>query len=137
MRPATHMATSCLAVAAVALWEGMPPAETAAWCVLAAAATLAIDLDHFAIQYLDPRRRHVVAGILRDPLGHVDVKKLICLLHYPGFGILRMKAHVAQSAAATAVMLYFGLPYSQPVLVSLWVHVAADAIELITDPRTR
>jgi hypothetical protein len=84
-----------------------------------------------------PGRRANVLKILANPLDYMDSSKVIGLLHYPGFGVLRLKYHLFETALATLAFWYFSLPYAVPVLVSLWVHCMMDLAQVLHLPESR
>ncbi|MFH1055238.1 MAG: hypothetical protein V1744_03990 [Candidatus Altiarchaeota archaeon] len=137
MHPKTHILTSCLAVLMAAALSQTTYSEAFFWLVLAAAATLLIDADHFISQLLMKDRRPIVVDILKHPLDYMDTAKLIGRLHYPGFGILRVEYHLIETSVLTGFMLYYSMPYQIPVLLSLWVHCALDIIQVLREPWSR
>ena len=137
MRPLVHVLSSGAVVLAYAVRAGLPEAESAAWVVCAVAATLLLDLDHFILQLLMEDRRRQAIEMLAHPLEYADWRKVVDRMHYPGFGILRMKSHIIVTAAATLLLGVLHNPYSAPILLSLWVHTAVDLIQTAVSPKSR
>ena len=135
MRPLTHAITSGFAALAAALV--LKPDAAAEWLFVACAATVALDLDHFVLLALMGDRRRNVIEALTNPVKYADTDRLVRLLHYPGFGILRMKAHLAEAAAVTlaaSIRLPLGPRPSQYPSGSTCL---TDLIELLQDPASR
>jgi hypothetical protein len=137
MHPKIHALTSTVAVVIYTVWAGLGGADIFLWAFIALAATLAIDLDHFIIQAFTRDGRKRLKKIITDPIGHASSERIIQTLHYPGFGVLRMKTHMIQTAALTASYPAIGSPLIVPVIISVWVHCMMDAIELATKPASR
>ena len=120
-----------------AVWMGLPAGEVIIWSLMAVAATVLIDLDHLYLQLLMRDRRHIVYDILSHPLEHTDWRKIVDKTHYPGFGMLRMESHLLQALAATIILIHFNIPYSTPVILSMWVHCTQDMYAVIKHPDWR
>ena len=137
MLPKEHVLTSCAAVIICAALLGLRPSELVIWAALAAVATVLIDFDHLLIMLALKDRRPIAVEIITHPQRYTNVTTLRDRMHFAGFGILRMKAHFAETLAAALIMLYLDFPYGAPVLISLWVHCATDMAQMINDPRHR
>jgi len=116
---------------------GVPPGDVLAWTLIAGVVGVLIDVDHFVAQLLMPGRRANVMKILANPLDYMDSSKVIELLHYPGFGVLRLKYHLFETVLATLAFWHFSLPYAVPVLASLWVHCMMDFAQVLRLPDSR
>jgi hypothetical protein len=137
MYPKNHILTSATPILLYALLVNLPPRETIIWAVLAATAAVLIDLDHFVLLLLMKDRRHTVFDIATHPLNYVDVEKIRNRIHFKGFGILRMKAHLAETFGLSLLFLCTRPPYSVPILASLLIHCTMDLYEMIRDPDSR
>ncbi len=135
MFPKEHIITSGAAVALCVYILGIGFQEFILWIALSTIATVAIDLDHFLLQFLNPKRRHIIVEILKNPKKYRSVQVLRDRLHYPGFGVLRMYAHAIEVAAVIILMVHFRLPYSMPVGISLMTHLLTDIIQTIMCPK--
>lgn len=122
---------------AYAVYLGLPAVDVVVWLLLATLATVLIDVDHLLLQLAMPDRRHIVVEIISHPLEHVDWRIITEKTHYPGFGILRMKSHIILTVAAAFISWYYTIPYSTPVVLSLWVHTIMDMGETIAYPEYR
>lgn len=104
---------------------------------MSTSATLIIDLDHLLLQLLMSDRRRIVLEVILKPHLHLDMKRLVDKLHYSGFGIMRMKSHLLETAAVFLVTYHYTIPYSAPLLASLTTHCLMDMLELWRCPERR
>jgi len=137
MFPKEHVITSCLGVMALAAYLGVPAGEALAWLAVAAAATVVIDLDHLAILCLKPDGRKAILDVVRNIRHYRSVRRIRDRFHFRGFGVLRLVTHLMEVSALTVAMPLYGIPYSTPILASLWVHIGIDLWQTIADPSTK
>jgi len=137
MFPKEHVITSCIGVMALAAYLRISAGESLIWLAAAAAATVAIDLDHIAILCLRRDGRRTLLDVARNIRHYRSVRRIRDRFHFRGFGILRLITHVAIASAFSAAMPYYGIPYGTPVLASLWIHIAADLAQTIANPSAR
>ena len=125
------------ALAALALSILLKSPDPLGWVLSASVVGVFLDIDHLILQLIIPYRRKTALEVISNPLVLFDTKKLIAKMHYPGFGILRMKSHLILSFTLTILLAWHPINYSTPVIASLWVHCLLDATELIINPNSR
>jgi|GEM_PF-5412992 len=136
MLPHEHVIISSLAV--IALWA-LPghDASLLIWLGAGAAATVAIDLDHFILRAILPGGSRLFERIRRDPSLLLDIKNLTSAIHYPGFGVIRLYAHLIETFTASMALIYIVHPLAAPISVSLLAHCATDMYQAYRWPDTR
>ncbi len=137
MHPKVHVASSAAVALAYGLWISAEPVQLLLWVVVAAAATLLLDLDHILILLVRRESRPALKEMMGNPRMYMSVDRIRDKIFYPGMGLLRLETHFLITLAASLLMPAYNIPYAQPIALSLWTHFIVDGVEALMQPEKR
>lgn len=137
MYPLQHVVSSGAAVLAFAVLSGVDPSTAVVWLVLSTLLTTVVDLDHFIVLVFNRKKHPVMLKLLSDPFKRRSVVDVRNMLHFPGFGWIRLLTHLLAGAVLLYAVHSFSPSLLLPAYVSLLTHYLTDLFQTIALPSHR
>ncbi len=138
MFPKTHALSSALAVFLVSLYLGCDAASIVSWTLLAAAASVLLDVDHIVICLATGRGRRSLRRIFANPKKlFSDIESFHAEIKFRGAGLMRLITHALIIVLAGGILVNQSSAFALPVTVSLATHLTLDILDSLMNPDHR